>query len=173
MSRADLSAGFIAAQAQVFTAPGLLIEIDFSTILRLCNRQTVTWNGFTWTIADIDLVNLAYDAQGEATAQLILGNADYAFSPTLFAEGIANKKIKVWQFYGDLSPATADVAVVFDGYGDEPVIDEAQIRIGLTSKAADQEYYPFEFLSPATGFNWLPQDGEVVQWDGDNYTMRR
>jgi len=66
------------------TRPAQLLLLGAPFSLRLCNRATVTVDGYTWAKHPLS-ASVSHSITGHATLQLTLGNLGYAHSATLRA----------------------------------------------------------------------------------------
>lgn len=169
-----ISAALTTAIGLDVVAPGYLVEIQFATPLRLSSRGTLSWSGNTWTAWDVRVQGLAADAGGSsASGSLLLGDADYTIAALALSEGVANRPVNVWKFYGDTAPATGDPVQVFAGVGDgvdlEP--NRGMVTIRLVQTNARALFAPRFYITPEAGFTYLPAPGTVIDWDGERYVL--
>ncbi len=167
-----LSSALNTEVAKTVTSPGYLVEIMFAMPVRLSSRGTLTWNGLNWQAADFRVSGLAWDAAGEQTGRLDLGNTDLTYSSLVLAEGVAERAIRIWKFYG-AAPGASDTVQIFNGVGDEAEIMHRHVSIGLTTEASGTALSPREFIGQASGFNWVPASGTIIPWAGENYRLER
>ncbi|MDD5385345.1 MAG: hypothetical protein PHG89_10760 [Gallionella sp.] len=172
MSR-TLTTATSAATAQTVTTPAFLVEIDFSTVIRLSTRNDQTWNSLTWTGGRIGKISgLQWDGKGQQTGTIEIINSDLAYSALVLNEGVADRPVKIWKFYGD-NPALLDPVAVFDGVADEADIGPDAVRITLVSSKTSALYAPRRFIGPAIGFNHLRPAGSRDTWGGQTYILER
>ncbi len=168
-----LSSSTQAETEKTVTTPAFLVEIAFSTILRLSTRGDQSWNGYAWTGGRVGKISgLQWDGQGRQSGGIELINSDLAYSALVLNEGVADRGVKIWKFYGD-NPALDDPVAVFDGVADDATIGPDAVRIGLVGERASTLYAPRRFIGPATGFNHLSPAGTRLSWGGENYTLER
>ena len=154
-------------------SPGYLIEILFGTPLRLSTRGTLSWNSLTWTTWDARVQGLGIEAgRSSGTGSLVLGNADYSISALVLGEGVANRAVHVWKFYGE-SPALADPVHVFSGIADDAQIDPTRgiVTIDLVQANARALFAPRFYVTPEMGFSHLPPVGTVINWNDERYVL--
>ena len=155
-------------------SPGYVVEIAFATPLRLSSRGTLVWSGNTWTTWDMRVQGLATEAQGSASGgSLVLGNADYTISALVLGEGVANRAVSVWKFYGDTTPAAGDPVKIFAGVADDAAIDpnNGTVTLKLVQTNAQALFAPRFYITPEMGFSFLPAPGSVIDWDGERYVL--
>src|SRR5574343_79503 len=123
MSR-TLTAALTTEIGRDVTSPGYLVELGFATPVRLSSRGTMTWYGNTWTTWDVRVRGLAVESNGStASGSLTLWNGDYTISALVLGEGVANRAVSIWKFYGDSALTTSDPVSVFVGVADDATID--------------------------------------------------
>lgn len=152
------------------TSPGYLVEIGFSTTVRISSRADVSWNGSTWLASDVQIEGIGSDGQGSQTGSLTLGNTDNVFGALVLNEGVAGRAIKIWAFY-EGAIAAADPVQVFSGWGDEAEIGLTEVRISLVSESLQSLISPRRFINKASGFNHLPSAGTIINWGGQAYKL--
>lgn len=160
--------------AKTYTDPGYLVEIAFSTVVRLSSRGDVSWNGSSWLGSesgrDVGVDGLGSDGQGAQTGSLTLGNADNVVGALVLNEGVAGRAVKVWKFY-EGATAAADPAQIFSGCGDEAEIGLTEVRISLVSESLQSLDSPRTRITKANGFNHLPPAGTIINWGGQAYRL--
>ena len=168
-----LSAPTTTAVGLDVVSPGYLVEINFATPLRLSTRGTLTWNSLTWTTWDFDVRGLAADSSGSTQGgSLTLWNGDYTISALVLGEGVANRAVNVYQFYGE-SPALADPVHIFAGVVDDAQLEptNATVTLRLVQTNARALFAPRHYITPDSGFSYLPAAGTVISWDGQQYHL--
>lgn len=154
------------------TRPGYLVEIAFSTTVRISSRADVSWNNSTWLASDVQIDGIGSDGQGSQTGSLLLGNADNVFGALVLNEGVAGRAIKIWKFY-EGAVAAADPVQVFGGWCDEAEIGLTEVRISLVSESLQSLLSPRRFINRASGFSHLPSAGAIINWGGQAYKLER
>lgn len=154
--------------------PGYLVEIGFATPLRLSSRATLSWSGNTWTTWDVRVRGIAVEAQGSTSGgSLVLWNGDYTISALVLGEGVANRAVKIWVFYGDTALAASDPVQVFVGVADDASIDPTSgaVTLSLVQTNAAALFAPRFYVTPENGFSYLPAPGTVIDWDGERFVL--
>jgi len=161
--------------AAAVTLPGYLIDIGFSTPLRISTRGTLTWDSKTWTAADASVGGLSADGAASALNGTIeIGNADTnigglgsTMAGLVLAESVAGKACKIWAFYGDTAPGASDPVKVFEGVCDIADMDPARVRVTLQQSGGRTLFCPRTFLTADAGFSFLPTPGQIVNFNGE------
>jgi hypothetical protein len=156
------------------TSPGYFVEVGFATPLRLSSRGTMSWSGNTWTTWDVRVRGLSTESGGStAGGSIVLANGDYTISALVLNEGVANRAVKVWQYYGDSALTASDPVQVFVGVADDATIDPTSgtVTLQLVQTNAAALFAPRFYVTPETGFSFLPAPGTVVDWDGERYVL--
>lgn len=155
------------------TRPGLLIEIGFSSPLKLSSRSTLAWSGSTWTAWDMDVGGMQADAtKGSINGSIRLGNTDLVVSTLIMAEGVADRSIIIRVFYGD-APAEDEVLAMYSGVcaGSRLQYQTASVEIAIDQGGGRTTYAPREYMTKYRGFNLLPADGTLIPWDGEMFEL--
>lgn len=161
----NLPGSLPAAVAQTITTPAWLVEVDFSTPLRLSSRGDQSWGGYTWTGGRLGKVTLS--ASG---GHMEIINTDLAAGALAMNEGVADRRVRAWAFYAD-NPS--DVVAVFDGVGDGVDIGPDRIRITLQTANLRSLFSPRRFIGASAGFNQLLPAGTRITWGGQTITLER
>lgn len=159
--------------AAAVTTPGYFVEFGWSSTGRYSTRGTLTWNSQTWTATDVRVSGLADDSSSSALEGVLqFANADLAIGALVFAQGVAGKTVRVWSFYGDSNPGASDPVLVFDGIADSAQFrDGGPVVIRIMQQAASTLYIPRIYMTPAAGFNWLPADGQLIEFNGEKVRL--
>lgn len=149
--------------------PALLVRIDFSTPWRATTDATLTWDAQTWTRADVDVQGLAVEALRIA-GTVVIGNADNLIGATLLAEGVTDRRVRIWG-YDAAATALADVVLLADAVGSTYSLTEREARVALRHRT-DHVYGPRTYIGPETLGPLLPA-GTVLRINGTDYTLER
>jgi len=172
MSR-TLTGAMTTAVAAPVTLPGYLVKVDFTSPLRLSSRGTLTWTGASWAAWFIRISGLGIDGQRSSqNGRLTLGNTDYTLGALILSEGIAGRAVNIWKFYGE-APADADAVLAFSGVADgmscEP--DSGTVTIDLQQSGGATLYCPRTYINRASGHNFAPAAGTLIQWNNETYRL--
>lgn len=170
MSTRTLTTATQAASESKYSDAAFLLEIHFSTVLRLSSRGTQSWGGYTWTGGRIIKVGgLKWDGKGKHSGFVDLLDVDMPYTALILNEGVAGRLVRAWQFYGD-NPALADPVEVFYGEGDEAdMSNPAFAHITLVGKTPDSS--PRRVIGPATGLNHVTVAGTSLTWGGQTIKL--
>ena len=108
------------AMEAAVTRPVILLEIMFSTPLRLVNSlSSLTWDGRNWSSGRMmGGVSLRQKKAGGQEVTFALQNGDNAMSALVLSEGASGKAVNIYQTYGEPPYSVADVLEVFSGVVD-------------------------------------------------------
>lgn len=163
----NLSTATDAATQATVTTPAYLVEIVWSSIVRLSSRGDQSWGGHTWTGGRLGKVQAGGDK-----GRIELINSDLAYSALVLNEGAADIGCRVWAFYGD-NPDTDDPVLIFDGVTDGADIAIDRVTITLAQERHRTLYSPRRFIGPSSGFNHLRPAGTKLTWGGQTITLER
>lgn len=172
MSR-TLTAALLTELGNPVTTPAYFIEILFASPLRLSSRETLTWSGNSWLKWDVRVDGLSAEAASSTQdGRLVVGDADNTLAALVLAEGVADRTINVWKFYGS-APAAADPVQVFAGVGDTADLDPdaGSVTIRLALRGGTTLFSPRRYITRAEGFNFLPASGSLLTWNGETIRM--
>lgn len=159
------------AVSQTVTTPAYLVEIEFSVVLRLSTRGDQSWDGETWVGGRLGKISgLGWSGSGVGAGSLDIINTDLAFSALVLNEGVADRKCKVWMFYGD-NPV--DAQPVFDGVIDGADITPNHVKLTLVGENVKTMSSPRRYIGQGTGFNHLRPAGTRMTWGGQVYVLER
>jgi hypothetical protein len=177
MSRA-LSPAFAAGAAAAPSSPGFLVEIAFSVPFRASSRGDLRFNGSPFNQWGFTVTGLSANATDSSLRGVLnINDLDRTVTAYVLTEGVAEKRVRVWEFYGDVASGTDIEAwnplCVFDGYGDAVSIDPGKGRITITlmPAAGVVEYVPRMRITRENGFNWIPPKGKVIDFAGEKFTL--
>jgi hypothetical protein len=144
------------ATSRPITKPGYLIELGFVPVLRFSTRGDLTFNGAQFISGFV----AAYD---NAARRLTLVNQDNAISSIVLAQGVADRSVKVWQFYGDLA-VPEETVLSLDGYIDGAPSIGDRVTLSLYTASAGAMYSPRHRITRHNGYSVLPVPGLRIQW---------
>lgn len=166
----SLSARTGAEAARKASRPFHVLQLGYPTPIRLSSRETVDWNGATWTGGGVVIGDLVQLNGGGQKASFMVANADNSMSALILATGIAGVAVDIWMLYGAAPFAAEDGVHLFSG-----VIDDADdltltsVKLTAVSDSRHRE------LAPRVYFDHLctriPPAGRQIPWNGFIYTL--
>jgi hypothetical protein len=167
-----LDAATLTELSATVSRPLLLVEIDFSSVIRMSSRSDVSWNGYTWTSQSIKVDGISVDGSGGSACKLTIGNTDNMIGAILLNERIADKAIQVWEAW--LDPTNIPRVVSrFTGVGDSFEIGSQSAVINAVAAGTNLRHAPRQMISVAGGFSRLRPEGYKMNWNGVDYTLTR
>ena len=147
------------------TRPGYLVYLGFDSPLRLCSWDDVSYDGHTWSRADVEIKSFKTDDKGQQNISLVLGNNNYEISAIVLSEGVNGKVIKVWAVYFDSSGSATDPYGLFSGKGDGCDLSKmTSVTINAATVGAATWFSPRKRICESSGFHYLPSPGTVIKW---------
>lgn len=163
-----LSTALAAEAALTITSPGYLVELGFSTPVRLSTLGDISWGGHTWLSGyKIEVQGLGWSLS--AQPKIALGNLDLTFGALVLNEGAADKSVKIWAVYAG---APSDAVALFDGVADTAEIGDAVI-LSLAQRGSRTLYSPRRFVGPSSGINHLRPANTRISLGGATYVLQR
>jgi hypothetical protein len=169
-----LSVSVSAQIGQPITAPGYLLEMLFSSPVRLCSRGDVTVLGNDWLAWGFAVTGIGVDATSASQGgALSIDNTELDISTLILEEGIADRSIRIYTFYGD-DPQDDDPVLLFDGVGGDVEIDTnvTAIKVSLRQAKDGVQYAPAKYITVEQGFSMLPPPGTVIVFGGQSYVLQ-
>ena len=151
------------------TRPGYLVELGYSTTLRLSTMGDISYGGHTWLAADVRVAGIGADGKGSNAARLTLGNTDGAYGVLVLGEGAADIPVTIYAAYAG---ATADAVQLFAGVTDGADINERTVTLNLAAQQNRTLYCPRVFIAKPT-FNHLQPPRTVVTWGNETFVLER
>lgn len=168
-----LSSGAATEIAKPVTTPGYFVEILFASPLRLSSRETLSWSGNSWVSWDLDVTGLSAEADvSTQSGQIVLGDTDNTLAALILAQGIADRAINVWKFYGS-APGPTDPVAMFAGVGDEARFDPdaGRVTVTLAQQGGVTLFSPRRYITKAEGFSVVPAAGAILTWNGETIRL--
>ena len=153
------------------TAPRYLVQLSYDPVIYLSTRETVTWNGQSWTGATgVEVTSLNTGDGGSKTASISLPNHDSAYGALVLGDGIRDIAVNIYQLYGNAPFAIDDAVHLFAGEIESvPSIDD-YVEMSLKSSGASVAYTPRVRLAAFIGDD-MPVPGTRIQWNGDTLIL--
>ena len=154
-----LDAENTAAVGEIVTAPAYLVEMAFSTTVRMTGGAAKAWGGFTFASADIRV------RLGGGTPVVDIFNEGGALGALVLADGTAGRAINIWQAYATASVVpgapTGYTAPVLIFSGEMSTADIGD-TISIACKQSPPRMTPRTMMAPPV-FNALPAAGTRIQ----------
>lgn len=171
--RDDITPYTQAETAREITIPRHLIELTVgAAVYRWSTREDVTWSGETWIGVGAQVEDLRTLVGGAMSGRISLPNHDNAMSALVLADGVAGRRVRIWQLYG-MGPFTAEDAVlVFSGEADgAPDVGETRVSIEIVTEGRALQKAPRLYWDML--FNHIPPAGTVISIGGEHFTLER
>lgn len=164
-----LTSALITELGLTVTRPGYLVELGYSTTLRLSTMGDVSYGGNLWAAADVLVSGLGNNGAGAAAATLALGNTDNGYGALVLNEGASDIAVNIWACYAG---APADSVQVFAGVVNGAEISESKVTLPLVAQRNKTLYSPRVFIAKPV-FNFLQPVGTKVPWGNEIFVLER
>lgn len=164
-----LTPALLAELGLTVTRPGYLIELGYSTTLRLSTLGNVSYAARDWVGVDVKVSGLSQDGKGGNKASLTLGNTDGVFGAVVLNEGASDIPVTIYACYAG---APGDCVQVFEGVTDGAELDANKITLSLVSQANKTLFCPRVFIAPPV-FNFLQPEGTKFTFGNEVYVLER
>ena len=151
-------------------APGFLVQLNLSSIVRFSTRAAVTVNGNIYVPTNLDVQNLEDDS---SAGTLRFTDPTLAVQTLVRTESLIGKRVQIARFY-DGAVAATDPIWFFDGYirsaaeGAPP-----EVTINISRDAAGRSLTPARRIGAATGFTVMSPEGQIVRFRGSAFRLER
>lgn len=172
MSR-ELTIPLLTAVEGPVTAPRYFLELVFaSQTLRLTTGADVFWKGNLFIGYPFTVGEASY--QG-TTQRVSVEFQDAALTVTTFllADGIADRPVSLWKYYGDTEPGAFDVVPILLGLGDEMEIDPEGGKCSISAVNAGRrtQFSPRTFITRENGFSIVPPRGTLITFRDTQFRL--
>jgi len=165
-----LTAAMISATGRTITEPGLFVQLGFSTVLRLTDRSSRTWNSLSWTNHDIVVSDFKAENGIIQKCTLSVLDHDNAIAALLLTENAPDLAVKIW-YFDVAAVAAADPVVLFDGLMDAP--DGGDNRRVKIPCSLSNKMLPVGLLSQLLPAYMFAQEGKPVRWGAGTIIPQR
>jgi phage-related protein len=152
-----------------------LLELYFSTVLRLCNWPVaLTYDGNDYSPFDLQVHSYAISTNGQVSASLELGNVDNVIGFYVLTEGLSNINVNLYQAYIDTDDEViADPELLAAGRTNGGSLNAKSVQINIReNQNVRLNVLPHRFMTPDTGFHHLPPKGQIIEWGGERYELK-
>lgn len=158
--------------AQTVTTPRYLIELGFTTVVRLSTRGDVTYMGAGWVDSGAVVDGLNTTPGGGKSLTLQLPNYDNAYTSLVLNFGIRDRSVKVYVLYSnDPFPADEDGELIFEGRMDAVPSFGDVLTLDCQSDGNRTRNSPRTPLVLFLGAD-MPAPGTVITWNGGSLTLQ-
>ncbi|MGV6858448.1 MAG: hypothetical protein ACWA5X_05690 [bacterium] len=167
----DLPAALSARLSLPVSQPCVLAQLELEhQVLRLCSRESVTWGGYTWEAGRCQLADMKDQPGAAQSADLLIDNADYAFTDLFTLADPRGSAVSVWVADGSGTLQIDQAVLVLEGEMDAVPQIDAVIRCSLSSAGRLREFSPRHRLLPPL-CNHLTAPGTIVDWGGERIVL--
>lgn len=166
----SLSIDLSAALGAPVQRPALLVEIGYSTPVRMTTHSAITWDSRTWVAGPVHVESLRVGPFSVA-GTVVIGNADGTAGAMLLAQGINDRPIRIYGYDAGATGAP-DVVWLADASGSAGQVSARDVRIQLRHRA-DGSYSPRARVGAAAGITQLLAAGTVLRINGIDLKLER
>ena len=171
----ELTPGLTTAIAATVTEPGYLVRLELpAQTLRLSSRGDVTFRGELYVARGMRVVLDEEGETGAVGATITIADADKTYTAIVLSEGIADRPLSVWQFYGNATTlGYGDAVCRATGVGDESEINvnEASVTLTMAEAGGATQFSPRRYITKQEGFSILPPSGTLIVWAGEQFKL--
>lgn len=151
-------------------APGFLVQLNLSTILRFSTRGEVTHSGNIYIPAALAVRELSDDS---SAGTLVFTDATLAIQTLVRTESLIGKRVQVARYY-EGATASTDPIWFFDGYIASAREEAPPTMVfSISRDAALLSLSPARRVGRATGFNVMTPEGAIVRFRGSEFRLER
>lgn len=154
-----------AADFDRFTySTGYLLEMGFSTPIRLCTNRSVTVLGYDWTHGDFTLSDVEEGVIGPQSLKITLGDTNFTYSQTFLTQWTPGITCNIYVIY---FLDTVKTEQMFSGELIGPVVGNNMVEITASLAQFGREETPrISFISP-----YSIQRGKEITVNGTTYVI--
>lgn len=98
------------------TRPITLVQVDYSTPIRISSNKSLVWNSLSWSGGGTaGYVQVVPQGNGAAECQFLIPDPDNTIGAYVLNEGAERIRVQAWELSGDGPYATGDAVALFDG----------------------------------------------------------
>lgn len=155
-----------------FTKPVYLLTLGFSPVIYLSTGPDIIFNTNTYVGSLITLSSFTWTPEGGQTGDIIFLNDENSIATALILGGsIADVTVEIYQTYMLAAGGNTTPIKVVGGVLDASTITPSQVIVRVVSSRSKSEYLPRRYYTKNEGFNFLPTDGQLITWNGENFIL--
>ena len=156
-----------------FTRPVFLVKMLIPGQERYVSTNIqITFEGNIYIEGQVRVGSFQWTSDGVQTGVITLSNEANAASALILGSTINDIGVEIYKTYliagGGYTPPALYVRGVMDGAD----IGPDKSRITGVSTTARSAFLPNRYHTIAEGFNWLPIDGETINWGSEVFVLR-
>lgn len=153
--------------ADVVTRPTYLVELGFAPPIRLSTGPTVSWGGYSWFAAPVDVGSVDINSHGDLQVSVSLNNLDRTYGVLVLNQGTRGRSCRIWGLYGD--PATNAPILFAEGVMDGARVEDT-VDLNIVGQSSLYGGTPRVLCLPPL-FNHMPPDGTEIRWGATLITI--
>jgi len=156
-----------------FTRPVFLVKMLIPGQTRFVStNMQITFEGNIYIEGQVTVQSFSWDTDGTQTGQILLSNEANAASALVLGATINDIEVEIYKTYLINGGGNTHPSLYVRGVMDGADIGPDNTRITVVSTTARSAFLPNRYHTVAEGFNWLPIEGEVVQWGTEVFVLQ-
>jgi hypothetical protein len=148
------------------------LELPTSGNTHLSEGPQVTHAGQNYLEGTLSVGVLSWAETGVQKAQITLqddGEGDMI--GLALANQLADTPATLWLVYRDSSGSDTTPVLLVQGTLNPISITDNEVKLEILAVRADASTYPDVYCTKDNGFNYLPKEGQVVEWGDEKFEL--
>lgn len=157
------------------TQPYHIVDIGFSAATSyLSGGTSTTYNSQVYAEAGVRVGGFMWDARGRQSGKIhLLDDSGSAISLVL-NDDVSDIPVNIYTVYISKTTGLPTTPVLYvSGVMDDVEIGPDEVTISVVTSKASNEYIPTDYCNTESGFNYLPEEGQVINWGGEKFVLTR
>lgn len=157
--------------AEQQTVPFYLVKIEFASGTGYYSESyEVTFETNVYIEGGVRIGSFSWTPDGGQRGTIALQNENDAATALVLNNVVQDVPVTIYQTYKTSGGNTTPV-IYSRGVLNGSQITPKESVLGVLTSAAATEFAPRDFFTQEEGYNWLPADGTVVQWNNEKYVL--
>jgi len=154
------------------TKPVYLVKMMFTEgEYYVSSGKAITFEGNVYVSGQVNVGTFRWSNPGQQEGDIELFNENNSASALVLNNKVSDVPIEIYKTYVKSDDSNTTPVLLVKGVMDEPVITPYSAKINVLSSRSLTEFIPRRYYTVSEGFNFLPSDGQVINWNNERFVL--
>lgn len=170
----DIAADLQTEIANDFTRPVYLVEMQFDAgSAYMSTGPQISFGGNIYAEGQVSVGTFVWNGEGQQQGNIRVFNENNSAAALVLNNGINEVPILIYKTYLIAAGGNTVPELMISGIMNGAQLNASSAEISVLSSKSSANFIPNRYYTEAEGFNFLPEDDQVVFWNGEYFVLEQ
>ncbi len=151
-----------------------LVELAFPAgISYLSEGISTVFDSNVYAADAIEVRPFKWLPTGAQSGSIYLPDTSGSAISLVMNDDVSDVQVTIHVVYLDATDTPTTPIKVVSGIIDDVSITPDGVTLTVITEKSSTEFFPYEYCSVENGFNFLPEDGQIINWGAEKFVLRK